>query len=60
MGWQKWKYASGVLYDKKMSVGLKGKVYCMIVRSAVLYGSECLAYKKDISSKVDGSRGEYD
>ena len=41
VGWQKWKYALGVLCDKRMLVGLKGKVYHMIVRFVVLYGSEC-------------------
>jgi len=41
VGWQKWKWASGVLCDKRMPVGLKGKVYRMVVRPALLYGSEC-------------------
>ena len=38
--WQKWKYTSGVLCDKRMPIGLKGKVYCRVVRPAILYGSE--------------------
>ena len=46
MGWQKWKYASGVLCDKRMPIGLKGKAYHMVVRSAILYGSECWHIKK--------------
>ena len=29
-----------MLCDKGILVGLKGKVYCMVVRPAVLYGSE--------------------
>jgi len=41
VGWHKWKYASSVLCDKRMSVGLKGKVYHLVVRPAVLYESEC-------------------
>jgi len=41
VGWQKWKFASGVLRDKRVPLGLKGKVYRMVVRPAVLYGSEC-------------------
>ena len=45
MGWQKWKYASGVLCDKRMPVGLKGKVYCTVVRPVVLYGSKCWPIK---------------
>ena len=46
VGWQKWKYTSGVLCDKRMPVGLKGRVYRMVVRSAVLYESECWLIKK--------------
>jgi len=41
MSWQKWKYASGVLCDKRVPMGLKDKVYCMVVRPVVLYGSKC-------------------
>jgi len=41
VGWQKWKYASGVLCGKRMHVRLKDKVYHMIVKPAVLYGLEC-------------------
>jgi len=29
-----------------MLVGLKGKVYCIVVRPAALYGSECCPIKK--------------
>ena len=46
MGWQKWKAASGVLCDKRVPIGLKGKVYRTVVRPAVLYGSECWPVKK--------------
>jgi len=46
VGSQKWKYASGVLWDKRMPVGLKGRVYRMVVRPAVLYGYECWPIKK--------------
>ena len=46
MGWQKWKYVLGVLCDKRVLLGLKGKVYCMVVRLAVLYGSECGPLRK--------------
>ena len=44
--WQKWSNASGVLCDKKIPVRLKGKVYRMVVRLAVLYGAECWPIKK--------------
>ena len=46
VGWQKWKSVSGVLCDKRVPLGLKGKVYQMVVRPAVLYGSECWPLKK--------------
>ena len=46
VGWQKWKLASGVLCDKRVPMGLKGKVHRMVVRPAVLYGSECWPLKK--------------
>ena len=44
--WLKWKHATGVLCDKRMLVGLKGKIYCTVVRPAMMYGSECWALKK--------------
>ena len=46
MGWQKRKCASGVLFDKRMPVGLNGKVYRMVVKPAMLYGTECWPIKK--------------
>jgi len=46
VGWQKWRSASRVLCDKKTPVKLKGKVYCIIVRPALLYMVECRSTKK--------------
>ena len=46
VGWQKWKYTLGVLCDKRVPLGLKGKVYRMVVRPAVLYGLECWPLQK--------------
>jgi len=46
VGWQKWRSAFRVLCDKKISVGLKGMVYRMVIRSALSYGSECWLIKK--------------
>jgi len=45
-GWQKWRSASGTLCDKKIFVRLKGKVYRIIVRPALLYRAECWLTKK--------------
>jgi len=44
-----WEYnldASRVLCYKKISTGLKGRVYCIIVRLALLYGVECQPINK--------------
>ena len=35
-----------MLCGKRMPVGLKGKVYCIVVRPAVLYGAVCWPIKK--------------
>ena len=35
-----------MLCDKRVSLGLKGKVYRRVVRPAILYGSECWPLKK--------------
>jgi len=36
VSWQKWKSVSGILCDKRVPLGLKGKVYRMVVRPTVL------------------------
>jgi len=46
VGWQKWRNALGVLCDKKIPVSLKGQVYYTVVRPYLLYGTECLPFKK--------------
>jgi hypothetical protein len=39
-GWKKFKELCGVLYGRKWSLKLKGKVYKACVRTAMVYGSE--------------------
>ena len=51
-GWQKWNSVPGVLCDKRVPLGLKGKVYRMVVRPAVLYGSECWPLKKTQAQRL--------
>ena len=46
VGWQKWKNASGVLCDRRIPLRLKGRVYSMVARPALLYGAECWPIKK--------------
>ena len=41
----------GVVCDRMMPVALKDKVFKTIIRSAMTYGSECLAVKKKDGSK---------
>jgi len=36
--WKKWKNTSGVLYDRRIPLKLKGRVYSMIVRPTLLDG----------------------
>nr|GEV51527.1 putative reverse transcriptase domain, ribonuclease H-like domain, retroviral aspartyl protease [Tanacetum cinerariifolium] len=44
--WMRWRVASGVLYDKRVPLKLKGKFYRVAIRSATLYGSECWSITK--------------
>ena len=41
--WSRWKDLSGVIYDKKVPVKLKSKMYKTVVRPAMVYGSESWA-----------------
>jgi hypothetical protein len=45
-GWLKWRQASSVLCDKKVPQKLKGKLYRMVIRLAMLYSAECWPTKK--------------
>ena len=48
-GWTKWRNASGVLCDRRISLRLKEKFYKMAIRPAMLYGTQCWVIKKKIS-----------
>ena len=39
-GWRSWKKMTGVLCDKKALTRVKGKIYSIVVRPAVLYAVE--------------------
>jgi hypothetical protein len=45
-GWMKWRQASGIPCDKRVSQKLKGKFYRMAIRPAMLYGVECWPTKR--------------
>ncbi|VFQ75299.1 unnamed protein product [Cuscuta campestris] len=58
VAWAKWRLASGVLCDPKISPRMKGKFYRSVVRPAMLYGAECWAVKKThADGELDGDVG---
>ena len=52
-GWKNWKRVSGILCDRKISLRVKGKVYKMVVRPAMMYGAETWAVKKAQEKKLN-------
>ena len=45
-GWNEWRKVSGVICDRKLPAREKGKVYCSVVRPAMMYGLETVAVTK--------------
>ena len=45
-GWNGWRRVSGVICDKRLPARVKGKVYSIVVRSAMVYGLETVAVTK--------------
>ncbi|VFQ71359.1 unnamed protein product [Cuscuta campestris] len=45
VAWAKWRLASGMLCDPKISPKMKGEFYRSLVKPAMLYGAECWAVK---------------
>ena len=41
--WSSWRKVTGVLYDRKIPLRLKAKVFEAIIRPALTFGSECCA-----------------
>jgi hypothetical protein len=39
--WLKWRQASAVLCDPRVSLKVKGKFYRTVIQPAILYGAEC-------------------
>ena len=48
-----WKRCSGVLYNRRMPVKLKGNVYKTVVRPAMLYGAETWASTKGQEARLE-------
>ncbi|KAH0458543.1 hypothetical protein IEQ34_013858 [Dendrobium chrysotoxum] len=51
VGWLKWRNASGLLCDRKVTLKLKGNFYKMVVRPAMLYGAKCRPLKEKHNTK---------
>ncbi|XP_057538107.1 uncharacterized protein LOC130815634 [Amaranthus tricolor] len=52
-GWLKWRVAIGVLCDKKFPRRLKGKLYRVAIRPALLYETKCWLIKKVFEQRVE-------
>ena len=45
-GWNGWRKVSGVICDRRLPARVKGKVYSLVVRPAMVYGLETVAVTK--------------
>ena len=52
VAWSRRRDLSGVIYDKKVPVKLKSKLYKTVVRPAMVYGSECWALRKQEEQRL--------
>ena len=52
VAWSRFRDLSRVIYDKKVPVKLKSKLYKTVVRSAMVYGSECWALRKQEEQRL--------
>ena len=50
--WSSWRKLTGVLYDRKIPLRLKAKLYEAIIGPALTYGSECWAMKVTNKRKI--------
>jgi hypothetical protein len=51
-GWIKWRQASGIFCDKKVSNKLKDKFYRTAIRPAMIYDAECWTTKRQHVQKM--------
>ena len=52
-GWGAWKRIKGVMCDKTVTDKLKGRLYKVIVRPALLYGMETVAVTKTQEKRME-------
>ncbi|GKA20489.1 ataxia telangiectasia mutated family protein [Tanacetum coccineum] len=50
--WVKWRAASGLLCNRRIPFTLKGKFYKVVIRPAMMYGSECWPITKAQANRV--------
>ena len=46
IGWVRFREGGELLLGNRFPLKMKGKVYCCCVRSAILYGSEGMVFKR--------------
>ena len=46
VGWNGWRKVSGVICDRRLPARVKGKVYSLVVRPAMVYGLQTVAVTK--------------
>ena len=54
-GWNGWRRIPGVMCDRRVSARVKGKVYRVAVRPAMLYGLETAALTKRQEAEIEGT-----
>ena len=52
-GWNSWRRMSGVICDRRIPARVKGKVYRVAVRPAMLYGLETVALKERQEAEME-------
>ena len=52
-GWNGWRKATGVICDRKISAEMKGKLYKVLVRPAMMYGLETIALTKRQEAELE-------
>lgn len=52
-GWSGWTRVSGVMCDRRIAAGVKGKVYKTVVRPAMMYGLQTVALSKRLEVELE-------
>ena len=54
-GWRTWRKITGVMCDGRVSAKMKGRLYKMIVRPAMLHGMEVVAVTKRQEGRMEAA-----